>query len=1364
MLKKMFSLMALSLIGLGLYAQDNPLEQSNEVVKGANGAQTTFLKKATAAYPEFISEDARYISGMWGTGAGYAYDLNKDTMYAFENFMVSGFVSLNHYIGQDDPGETLSNSFVFYNGQKIPLEKVINYERASYNEVYVQTVQGNCDRIVTMVYDTTTHYATGRPALFNRAAVYDGKTGKCLIQLPYVWAPPTDDEEKLGFGSRGDCISGDGAIVGGHSTNPNASGHWSLAFWDISDPNDIKAFGFGENGNINNNLNNRGYSFGSLYGANYDGSLLVGGSQTNGYGVIIHYDRANKTVSKIDTIAPLPSWDFLTFAAVSDDGIAIGYCGMGLDPGTREAVVYSELTGLVSMSDFLYEYYNIDIRKVNLYTPMLISRDGMRMVGFRYDENGYSQPYLHKLSAERIFPRARKISARATRGAQTAVITWQQPLKSEHELSGYNIYIDDEATPLNAELLSANTNTYTDETVSKGKHTYYIEAVYADGKAWKQASNMVQVVGANDAFPVQAINHRVDYNRYTNIYWGLPSSEVVALAKNNLVTPSRDIKGQFDHEAETPADATVATETMNARTPKSYFSTTLDYIANVDMLSYSGYAAIKIGDYYYTSSTRSSGIVIIDQFNEKIGVINPKDLGIVLSMVYDEKENLLYCGTSNDIQTIDLNDPTKIKDNYPVPARFLAYVPELDGGNGGFVAGKAHECNTYIWEDGDLVLDQKNVLDFGSIYAMGAAYHEGRLYVSSATGPYSNEVYIYDFAKKELLSEPIQVVEDPALYDFLTDNGNAQLVANLASSTMAGGLSVCELEDGTTALGMVFQLAYFTTRFMLLELESNADVKGYNLYRSANGATYTKVNDQPMTSRRYAETLPQAGKYTYYVEVLSEKTDDPSTPSPVDTVVITEQGTCPAPDLNVRESNRWAVLDWMPGDSPKALVGFDLYRDDKHIGRFWNNDLRIEYIDDQITELGTYNYKLEVLYEDGCLSEQTASITITGDGEAKGPFGVTLSKRLAAPKIYDVKVEWETPMFEEPLSLRYCNGTSAQAIGFENYYECWAVIGWDQANIDLYRDLYIVGMEYLIGATPTMLEGIIIINDNIVYNQRVSRPIAGEWQTLMFDKSFSMDQEQDVCVGFHTRYKEETNGVLLADITVSKSGYSDLVSLDGYQWSTLKAGGHSGSWMIGALVVHKRDLEAAKRPDGSVDYSKLEGSIIHTAANQPLNAKIETLPMTFTAKPSAKAPMSLNGFNVYRRNTDTDNEVKLNDALLSTFVLTDKELPEGEYEYAVSAVYADGKEVRTSKYIVLGVANEGTDEMLKLNVYPNPVTEWLNVEGEYETLQIFDFGGRLLHTYPAANQIQLGDLKTGTYFLHFTGADARKAVYKIVVR
>lgn len=1347
MLKKLLSLTALLLSGIGLQAQTPP---ANKVFTGEHGAQTTIIYSVTPGYVQFLSSDSRYFSGIYGGTAGFAYDMEKDTALLYE-YTLPGFISTDHYAGQDDPGETVVNAFVYYNGTKSPLEKVLSSGKISYDDVFISAVQGNGEKVVTMVYEQYSK-PSGAQGFVNVAAIHDGKTGKFLHKLPLVWPIPASGEA-LGFGARGDCISGDGTVVGGHSTNPFVKNKWSLAFWDCSDPANIRAFG----------IEDDGFDFGSFYGASYDGSILVGGSESNSQGIIVHYDKANNTFT-YETLNPLPGWDYLELTGVADNGMCIGYCGMALDPGTREPIVYTELTGVVPMGEFLYEYYDVDLQGLNLYTPMVISRDGNTMVGFFYDENnyGYATPYYHKLGTERILPRARKISARSFRELAEVQIKWQQPLVSENVLKGYNIYRDDETTPLNPSLLSATT--YTDKEAAVGRHTYYIEAVYENAPAKKAASNTVQVVAQGECFPVQSIGHQLAYNRYATVYWGLPSSEVVALSRNDHALPTKEAKGKFNVAADALPQRTEQAVQPAAPQAKSYTSTTLDYIANVDMKSYSGYAAIKIGNLYYTSSHLGGGIQVLDQFNEVLEVIAPKGLGAVLSMVYDKDANYLYCGTNNAIMALDLDDPTEIQENFPVPARFLAYVPELDGGKGGFVAGTAHSCNTYT-KTGKLI--EANILDFKSpIYACGAAYHNGRLYVSSASGKYYNEIYVFDFEKREQIGAPIQVVEDPALYNLLSFDG--QLPA-LDGVTQAGGLSVCTLEDGTTALGAVFQCAYMTSRLMLLEIESDASVKGYDLYRSVNGGEYQKINTAPLATRRYAEMLTEAGQYAYYVKVLPQVSGAPeSTASPIDTVTIKQPSACAKPTFSVSESNRWAVLEWMPQECDNILIGFNLLRNGEEICRFWEKDMRLDYVD-QVAETGTYTYTIEALYDDGCVGAETQKITLTGQGKALAPFGLSLDAQAkdAAKTAYDVTAKWETPMFEEPLALRYCNAVMLNAVTFDNYNECWAAIGWDQANLGLYKDLYLVGMEYLIGAVPTTFEGFVILNDEMVYTQPIRRPIAREWQTVMFDRSFPMDQPHEVAVGYHTTFTAESAGVLTVDESVSKSGYSDLITLDGQQWSTLKAGGKKGSWCIAGLVVHKRDLEAAKKADGSIDHKKLQGSIIRMAQNQPLNAEVVTLPTTFTAKPSAKEGLTLTGFNLYRKAADAaeGTEKKLNSELLTTFEWLDPSLPTAEYQYIIGAVYADGQEIKTEEYIDLTtVTNEGLTGTLSLDLYPNPATDVVNVTGEYESLRIFDLSGRLLRTCQAAAQISLDGLQPGTYFFHFTDADARKAVYKVVVR
>ena len=1396
MFKKLFMLAALSIasfglsaIGFGLRAQV-PGTQSSIVYQGANNAKTVIVRSSTPGFPQFISHDNHYISGIFGGAAGFAYDLQKDTTYLFGQFTLPGFVSLNHYVGSNDPGENVSDAFTFYNGQKFPLEKIQNSGKPTFDNLYVEAVQSNGDKIVTMGYKKYTQ--NGKDFQVNMPAVHNGKTGKLICELPPVWPYPVSGTS-LSFGARGDCISADGTVIGGHSTYPFARRNWSLAFWDISDPNNIQAYGIEE----------EGFDFGTINGVNSNGSIMVGNAEPKGAGVIIYYNRGDKSFIHKE-VYPLPGWDFVNFTDISDDSVMVGYCGMSGDPGTREAIVYTPATGLLKLNEFLYEYYNINVGNLKLHTPMKISRNGLILMGFCYNDDGDPSPWCTFLSAERILPRARKVSGRAIKDRIEVVLTWQKPFVHTLTLKGYNIYRDNATTPLNADLLQAGATTFTDNAelgLSGGRHTYYVEAVYEDGTstktAMKSSSNVVQVVEAGECFPVQTIGHRLEYNRYASIYWGRPSSEVAALAKNETAAWRKNVKGRFEtvgaeakaaaelirSEAATTEAANATTEaeanTQNAQAnaPKSYINPTLDYIANVDMLTYSGFAGIRIGELYYTSSHTGGGIKVIDRFNEVVKDIKPEGLGAVMSMVYIEDENKLYCGTLNAIKVIDLARPNEIEDTYPVPARYLAHIPAEDGGKGVFLAGKEHTCYLYkLTENGEQKIDS-NLFDFKNLYVCGAAYYKGKLYVSSATGPYYNEIYVYDYATRKLIGEPLQMPEDPALYNLLTFDG---LLTSLSGVTMAGGLSICPLEDGTTALGAVFQCAYMTTRLMLLELESDLSVKGYDLYRRVNGATAQKLNTTPLTSRRYKENLSQSGQYAYYVTVLSEVSGVPATaPSPIDTLNISPALPCPRPSLNIKESNRKPILSWMPGESLVGLVGFDLYRNQEAVGRFWsdNGTLRLSYIDEAVTELGNYQYRLEVLYDDGCITDTTVSITLTGLGKALPPFGLALNDK-KQNNATEVKATWETPLFEDPMALRYGSGMPTKAIGFSNFYECWGAVGWDTTNLKPYKDLYLVGMEYFIGALPQSFEGFVMLNNKQVYTQKIARPVSGEWQTVMFDKSFSMNQPQEVVVGFHTKYTAETQGVLVVDANFVKTGYSDLVTLDGKTWSTLKAGGITGSWCIALLVVHKRNLDEAKRPDGSIDYSRLSGSVMRMAANTPLQATAKDLPLAAPAKASTKEGLNLLGFNLYKRNdTDGGEDVKLNGELLKTCEFTDPDVKAGEWIYTASAVYADGQELKTEKYIdLMYLGSEDPALALSLRLYPNPASEVVNVEGAFETLQIMDMngcevrreagidGGATNGSKGGTTQIRLGRLKTGAYLFRFTGEGGRTSTYKVVVR
>ncbi|MDE7149580.1 MAG: hypothetical protein K2O01_04125, partial [Bacteroidales bacterium] len=855
-----------------------------------------------------------------------------------------------------------------------------------------------------------------------------------------------------------------------------------------------------------------------------------------------------------------------------------------------------------------------------------------------------------------------------------------------------------------------------------GEHIYHVEAVYEEGDAMKAPASPVLVVDAGEIFPVQKIGHRLVYNRFASIYWGISSSEMTnGAAAKAIGNPAVGNPASPDR---TPAPdgrpylldgATATTRPAHAEpTPKSHENPQLDYIANVDMRMYSGYVGIKIGDDYYVASHLDGGIRVLDRHNEVKQVIAPNGLGIVLSMVYLEDRHLLYCGSTSDVKVLDLHHPDHIQMLFKTDsgARHMAYIPELDNGKGGLAVGDHHTCLLYDLEGNKI---GSSGLDFSRLHVSGTAYYDGKLYVASQSGPYLNEIHTFDFPTKRPVGEPVQVNEDPALYNLLSLDG---LLPSLEKTAYAAGLTICKMDDEAVALGAVFQCAYMTSRLMLLELKAPENVKGYNLYR--NGV---KINETPLVSRRYHEELTEPGRYVYHITAVSE-TGKESEPSPANTITVSGRRPCPAPEtFTAVESNGMAVLSWMPAASEEALVGFNLYRDEALLGQFWDEKICLSYVDETVQTPESYLYRLESFYASGCLASDTAKLTLTGEGKAMPPFGLQVSAEKQADRM-TVTARWETPMFEEPLALRYGNGMPTDQLNIDGFHEYWAAIGWDTANLALYKDLHVVGMEFFIGNSVTDFSGFVILNDQIVYEKNAGRVVPKQWQTLYFDRSFPMDQPDEIAVGYHAAYTATTTGVMVVDAYYSKTNYSDLISLDGTRWSTLKAGGFSGSWSIAALVVHKRDLDAAQT-DGLIDYEKLKGRIIRVDAalsGTTVSAKpLATEAPDAAARLSPKAPLTLTGFNVYRRPAEAeandDAETRLNENLLQSFEFKDTDVKPGEYLYAVSAVYGNGDEVRDEKYIeFLNVRTPG--EQLNLSVHPNPATETVYIDGAYETLRI----------------------------------------------
>lgn len=1347
MLKKFAITAALLLLARGTQAQ-NP-DASTTYPGNEEGNRAVVLTGLRDGMFNFLSEDNRYLSGTLGKEVGFVYDFTERKTTLFENFQMRAYFSPDHYVAAD-PGEN-AKPFIHYQGRDIDLEPTIS--GSSYdNDLSFWNAQPNGNRLVMMGYE---YEIDGTDTVTNHVGVlYDGKTGKVQTLLHSYWPrlKPLRHEDNAAYGSRAYGISQDGMVIGGHGTWPTSLclSTWNPVFWDLSD--------FEQHDTIYTYaIEDTRFSLSDLTAVSPDGSILVGYNEETQHGLIVYYDRTAKKFT-FDTISPLPGWDLLFFSGVDKNDLIVGYCGMHADPITRQAVVYSKEMGLMPMANFLYEYY--DIAAPELGTPTHISPDGSIIAGLSYDY-GYPEPWFVELKGERILPRARNVKAKAANAGLVVRLDWQRPLGSEATLTGYEIYRDEETAPI--AKLDADAVTYTDKTLSDaGVHKYYVMAVYNEGPAGKTASNAVMTIIEGGYFPVQKIDNRVQYNRYASIYWGLPSSEIVAGIAGAATAKNGNGEADLAPVAR-PVSRTVA-EQSGRNDAKSYFNPSFDYIFDVNMLMYDGYCGLPIGDKYYISGWKGTGIRVLNQNNEIETELKPEGMNhAVLSMVYLKDKNQLLCGGVEKVSILDLKNHT-VRNNFDAEARHMTYLPDFEfgGETGVLLMGSWNTADFYT-------LDGKHLgtagFDFDDLDVSGTAYHDGKLYVSSQSGPNTNEIYTFDVKTRQQIGDPVQVTQDPAVYNLLSLNGEVTSTDDLA---YAGGLGICTLEDGTVALVAGYQCSYTQSRLMFLELESAPERRSYNLYR--NG----EIIAEGLKTRRFYDELNTPGEYKYQVKIITE--DKESELSPATTVTIADYGTClPAKDIKARETNRWVSLNWdVPTtDSAAGLIGFTIFRDGTRLKELWNIDAMVTYTDFSTLELGKpYTYRVETLYGSGCVASDSVQITLTDEGTAMAPFGINFNyKKNAAStadnKVYDVTTTWESPMFEEPLAIGYGTGQMITGAGFNNdeLTGYWACIGWDSTDLKLYKDLYLVGMEYMIGDNANSFEAVVYLNNTLAYTESLRRTQAQAWQTMYFKKSIPMNQPEEVVLGYHLTYSPGASPVAI-DFSYNKRFYSDIISFDGEAWYSLADNELSASWCIRGLVVRKRDLDEATT-DGVVDYAKLGGKIMRLDEAMPMSMSMKPSSTQILSQAPTKAPLTLQGFNLYRQRMDIDgqDEVQLNAELLKTFSYTEAEpLPEGEYDYTVEAVYANATKSATASVTLTDVSTESGLDKLTLTLFPNPASEVVYVNGAFSDLQILDLSGRVLRRLSSASQIEVGNLTPGTYFFRFADQDGRKATYKVVIR
>ena len=410
---------------------------------------------------------------------------------------------------------------------------------------------------------------------------------------------------------------------------------------------------------------------------------------------------------------------------------------------------------------------------------------------------------------------------------------------AEEAPSGYNVYRDGEK--VNDKPVTATS--YTDVVSESGTHEYTLTSVYSDGgESAESESVSVEIVGIYGPYAPSAIDADVHINRDVTLRWDYPTDGTHTLK----------------------ADITTRPVTVDDNMPE-YVNSFTGHDEGVEM----GIASDN--NFIYTSTYSKDGYVNkYSMDGEYIESFTIDGIEGIRNIVYDGTD--FYVGDySTNIYKVDMEAHMVLATmTISEFSRHLAYIPELDGGNGGFEVGD-WETSIYVRKDGSKIGNGPTTL----LGASGTAYNDGLLYAFEQGGDNTRTIGIYDFATSQRVGSI-----DVTAYSEITG----------ISTASAGGMSVVSRPDGSKFLALALQRQDDNTKFAFIELEGVSGVTGYNVYRNGE-----QVNDEPLTRRYFAESLDNEGSYKYEIETVyidGSKSDSRAT---VD-IQIQPKGTAEVPE------------------------------------------------------------------------------------------------------------------------------------------------------------------------------------------------------------------------------------------------------------------------------------------------------------------------------------------------------------------------------------------------------------------------------------------------------------------------------------
>jgi hypothetical protein len=142
--------------------------------------------------------------------------------------------------------------------------------------------------------------------------------------------------------------------------------------------------------------------------------------------------------------------------------------------------------------------------------------------------------------------------------------------------------------------------------------------------------------------------------------------------------------------------------------------------------------------------------------------------------------------------------------------------------------------------------------------------------------------------------------------------------------------------------------------------------------------------------------------------------------------------------------------------------------------------------------------------------------------------------------------------------------------------------------------------------------------------------------------------------------------------------------------------------------------------------------------------------------------VTLMGYNMYR------DGLKLNGSVITAMTWIDQNVPAGEHNYCVTAVYDVGESAGTCKLVDVITGLSDSHGESKLQIYPNPVEDVLTITSSQpvKEIRISDYSGKEVYRYSGNEsmvRLNVSGFPSGLYMISMITLEGT-TTSKVVIR